>query len=389
MKKIILSLSFLAGLVLVSCESADQSQEQNANNDNSLMRRQRQSSMFNYIQSTRIESDVNCENNILIFPSWRHYWETIDRLDQMVDRDCEAFDSTVPNNISEDRYDILADAAGFDEDNVLRRFETDLAFCSLRSKIESLETAWLDRQGDREWDANSDPDNHFIDDQTERTLLSPNAEVIVGDERRGYVYYKFLDDEGSRIEVLNNDRDAISQVSRGRIPTGNPNVVVVRPEKESDSNKCKRKVTEYAYEISGANRLKRTSKVRPAFGTICSNNSCVSLVASRIVSKTNGYKKKKNGGWKRARLLIAAGINGQIPNVPGSAYIDCIEENNPRHFKEQRRRKVKVVVKSTTNIAPVGTPRRYNFSLQDNKLFSYHKRGNLIVNKDYYDMPGN
>jgi hypothetical protein len=74
MKKIILSLSFLAGLVLVSCESADQSQEQNANNDNSLMRRQRQSSMFNYIQSTRIESDVNCENNILIFPSWRHYW---------------------------------------------------------------------------------------------------------------------------------------------------------------------------------------------------------------------------------------------------------------------------------------------------------------------------
>ncbi|THD30961.1 hypothetical protein [uncultured Flavobacterium sp.] len=388
MKKIILSLSFLAGLVLVSCESADQPQDQNADNDNSLMRRQRQSSMFNYIQSTRIESDANCENNILIFPSWRHYWETIDRLDQMVDRDCEAFDSTVPNNISEERYDILADASGFDEDNVLRRFETDLGFCSLRSKIESLETAWLDRQGDREWDANSDPDNHFIDDQAERTLLSPNAEVIVGDDRRGYVYYKFLDDEGSRIEVLNNDRDAISQVSRGRIPTGNPNVVVVRPDKESDYNKCKNKVTQIAYEVSGADRFKRKSKVRRAWGTNCLNNPCTSIFPSKVIAITKGYK-KKNGKWRSRRMLIAAGINGLGQNIPGLTYVDCIEERSIRLFEEKKKRKIRVVAKSTTNIAPIGTPRRYNFSLQDNKLFSYHKRGNLIVNKDYYDMPGN
>ncbi|MEZ0007563.1 hypothetical protein ABH942_002945 [Flavobacterium sp. 28YEA47A] len=387
MKKIILNLSILTGLMAISCEKADLPQEQNANNDNSLMQRQRRSSMFNYIQSTRIGNNVNCENNILIFPSWNHYWETIDRLDQMVEREYDAFDSNVPNNISEERYDILADAAGFDEDNVLRRFESDLAFCSLRSKIESLETAWLDRQDDREWDANSDPDNHFIDDLAERSLLSTNAEVIVGDERRGYVYYKFLDDEGSRVEVLNNDRDAISQVSLGRIPTGNPNVVVVRPDKESDSNKCKDRVTEYAYEISGANRLKRTSKVRKSWGTICSNNSCTSIVASRIVSKTNGYKKKRNGGWTRARLWIAAGINGQTRNVPGSAYIDCIGENNPHRFKEKRKRKVRVVAKSVNNISILG--QTYNFSLQDNKLFSYHKRGNLIINKDYYDMPDN
>lgn len=131
--------------------------------------------MFSYIESTQINNDVDCENNILIFPTWEKYWETIELLDQMIEDDCDSFDATVPNNITDDQYDALADAAGFDEDNVLRNFEEDLAFCSLRRKIESLENDWLDQQGDGQWDINADPDNHFIDDETERTLLSQNV----------------------------------------------------------------------------------------------------------------------------------------------------------------------------------------------------------------------
>ncbi|MBS4041666.1 MAG: hypothetical protein KGZ81_13845, partial [Flavobacteriales bacterium] len=210
MKRILLNFSILLGLVVVSCDNADLSQEQNAKNDNSLM--QRQSTMFSYIESTQINNGVDCENNILIFPTWEKYWETIEVLDQMIENDCDSFDATVPNNITDDQYDALADAAGFDEDNVLRKFEEDLAFCSLRRKIESLENDWLDQQGDGQWDINADPDNHFIDDETERTLLSQNAEVIIGSKERGYVYYKFIDDEGNWIEVHNNDSQAILQV---------------------------------------------------------------------------------------------------------------------------------------------------------------------------------
>lgn len=384
MKKILLNFTILIGLIVVSCENADLSQEQNANNDNSLM--QRQSSMFNYIESTQINNGVDCENNILIFPTWDKYWETIEELDQMIENDCDAFDATVPNNVSDDQYDALADAAGFDEDNVLRKFERDLAFCSLRRKIESLETDWLDQQGDGQWNADDDPDNHFIDDETERSLLSFNAEVIIGDKKRGYVYYKFLDDVGNWIEVHNMDLDAIALVSQGSIPANNPNVVIIKP--EASGNTCKDKVKEVAYIFLGEDRLKRISKVRPANGTSCDSDGCSSIQASKVKAKTKGYK-KKNGKWKGTRRWIAAGINGQTQQVAGLRFIDCAQEDEVHKYKEKRRRRVKVKVTSSTYIPVVGIPQRYNNALQDNKLFSYHKRGNLIVNKDFYDMPNN
>ena len=59
------------------------------------------------------------------------------------------------------------------------KFEEDLEFCSLRRKIESLENDWLDQQGDGQWDINADPDNHFIDDETERAILSQNKEINI------------------------------------------------------------------------------------------------------------------------------------------------------------------------------------------------------------------
>lgn len=389
MKKILLNFLILFGLVNVSCENADVSQEQNANSDVSLM--QKQSSMFNYIESTQINNGVECENNILIFPTWDKYWGTIDQLDVMIDADCDAFDANVPNNVTDDQYDALADAAGFDEDNVLRKFEEDLEFCSLRRKIESLENAWLELQGDGQWNADEDPDNHFIDDETERTLLSENAEVIIGDKKRGYTYYKFIDDEGNWIEVSNSDLNVISeivnQINQGTIPTNNPNVTVVTPKRDEQSGySCKDKVKEVKYEELGGDRLKRISKVRPAFGTNCSSNPCTSVFPSKMKAKTKGYK-KKNGKWKARRLWIAAGINGATQPEQGLRYIDCASENSVHKFKEKRRRRVKVKTTTTTYIPVAGTPQRFNNALQDNKIFSYHKKGNLIVNKDFYDMP--
>lgn len=387
MKTKFLSLSILLGLTVISCDNADISQKGNAKNDNILL--QRQSSIFNYIESTSIDNglgETGCENNILIFPTWDKYWETIDQLDQMIEDDCDAFDLTVPNDYTEDEYDAYADYVGFDEDNVLINFEEDLGFCSLRAKIRALETAWLDQQGDGQWDANSDPDNHFIDDDTERALLSYNAEVIIGDEERGFVYYKFLDDVGNWIEVHNDDITAISQVSQGNVPTNNPNVVISRPEISNYS--CKDKVKEVSYAVSGSDRLKRISKVRPSFGTNCNNNPCTSILPSKVKAKTKGYR-KKNGKWKAKRLWIAAGINGVNQPNNGATFVDCVQIIEIHKFKEKRRRNVKVKSTTSTYIPIVGTPQRYNNALQDNKLYSYHKKGYLTVNKDFYDMPNN
>ena len=60
MKRILLNISILLGLVVVSCDNVDLSQEQNGQNDNSLM--QRQSTMFSYIDSTQINNGVDCKS---------------------------------------------------------------------------------------------------------------------------------------------------------------------------------------------------------------------------------------------------------------------------------------------------------------------------------------
>ena len=386
MKRILLNFSILLGFVVVSCDNADLSQEQTAKNDNSLM--QRQSSMFSYIESTQINNGVDCENNILIFPTWEKYWETIEVLDQMIENDCNSFDATVPNSITDDQYDALADAAGFDEDNVLRKFEEDLAFCSLRRKIEILENDWLDQQGDGQWDINADPDNHFIDDETERTLLSQNVEVIIGDKKNGYVYYKFIDDEGSWIEVHNNDTQAISQVSQGIIPTNNSNVVVVKPKEENNSGTCKSKVKEVAYEVSGSDRLKRISKIRRESGIKFSStgNVSTSIFKSKIKAKTKGYR-KKNGKWRCRRTWITAGLDVYDIYSTGNGFDTCNDAIEINKFKEKRRRRVKVKRKIDTFVGVLSDI--HYFTVQNDKLFSFHKKGNLIINKDFYDMPIN
>lgn len=373
MKKILLKFSILLGLAVVSCSSPDLTQEQSENKDNTLM--QRQSSLFNYIESTNINNGVNCEGNILIFPSWAKYWETIEILDQMTENYCDDFDATVPNNISDDEYDTLADAASFDEDNILRKFESDLHFCSLRRKIESLETSWLDQQGDGQWDINADPDNHFIDDETERALLSEKAEVLIGDRKRGYIYYKFLDDVGNWIEVHNNDFTAISQVSQGNVPTNNPNVIVVTPKREGPSGSgCKDNITNQGYHYGSSDtRVKQIDKLRRE----------TAIGNSKIKAKTKGYKKKK-GKWKARRTFITAGINAQIIVNPGICLIKCGQENTELKNKEKRRRKVKVK-HSIPQYIGIDPDRKW-LTVKNNAVYGLHKQGQtLIVNLDFYD----
>lgn len=369
MKKTILSFSILLGLLMISCEKNDMStQEVVQNVDTHLFK---QSTMFDSIESFHIDNKVECDNNILILPSWNYYAETIDKLDELIDEECDAFDATVPSNITDDQYDVLADAAGFDEDNPLNRFEDELAFCSLRRKIAAEEDIWLEQQGDGQWDINADPDSHFIDDETERTLLSVNAEVIIGDRKSGYIYYKFLDDAGGMVQVSNWDLEAMAQVSDGTIPTDNPNVVVIPPRKLQSSIDCKIDLKEEKFEINGSNRIKRKCKVR--------NSDAWSH--RKISALTVGYK-KKNGKWKRRRTWITAGITDLSGTNAGIVHNQCTEIIEVSKIKEKRRRRVKAKIRGDRHNGNALT-----IGIKDNEIYSFHKQAVLNVKRDYYDMP--
>jgi hypothetical protein len=385
MKKSIIFALFVSAISFYSCDKNDVVQETTLLNNNDAL--SKQSTIIPEVYSMHIDNGIpnSCENNILVFPSWDSYNATIDQLDDMIETQADAFDATVPANTTDDQYDALALAAGFDEDNPLSEFESELDFCSLRRLIIPLEEAWLAQQGDGVWDANADPDNHFIDDDTERALLNEGVEVIVGDERGDLVIYKFTAD-GGYIMIYNMDVTALQQINSGTIPTTNPNVVVVVPERSID---CHEKGSEREFKALSGNRIKRISKLKSALGTNCPSDPlspCTSIIPSKIIAKTKGYKKRSNGGWKNARTLITAQVGGQTLGSVGEFYTDCMQENTINKDKTKRRRKVKVKIKSITYIPIVGTPARFNNSVEDNKLYSHHKQGALLESKDFYDL---
>jgi hypothetical protein len=348
----------------------------------------RQSNMFPYIESIHIDNGLEneCKNNILIFPTWSDFNNTVEMLDKMTEIHCDQFDATLPADISEDLYNQKADDIGFDEDYIIKKFEDDLYFCSLRSKIDREETDWLDQQGDGEWDLESDPDNDFIDDETERALLSYGHEVIIGTRDKGYKIYKLNDANGNFYEILNMDTNAISQINTGNTNLNNPNVIKYIPSPKPET--CKGKVFESKIEENGEYRIKRKSIIRHPFGTNNNNNS--NILPGKIKAKTVGYKKVR-GRWKKRRTWITAGINGEDSNTDGYTFANCTTQSNGlRKVKTKCRRKVKVKFTSLTYNDPLQLPNQNVINLKNNKVFSFHAQGGVLnVNIDYYDMPEN
>ena len=367
---------FLAPIVLatcmISCDTQDVFQEQKIQETPSDISKV-QSNIFDYISSTRLNNDSECKNDILIFPSWEKYFETIDRLDEMIEEDCDKFDASIPLNITDDEYDTLADAAGFDEDNILRKFEEDLLFCSLRTKIEKLENEWLDQQGDGAWNTSEDPDNHFIEDETERSLLSINSEVIIGESPEEYIYYKRLDDF-KWIEVHNWDIAAISQISEGYSVKLNQNVLYKDQSLKiiEKNSECKYYVRDFAYHENGSYRIKRKSKVL--------NDNPWGY--KKTSSLTVGYKKKR-GKWRRRRTWITAGVTSINGTGDATFYYKCQKPYNLSKIKEKRRRRVKAKIRGARYENDAG---EQIMGIQSQKVYGIHRQGGLHLTLDFYDM---
>lgn len=367
---------FLAVIILTtslaSCDTQDDFQEQkDLGTAPEILKVQ--SSLFDYISSTRISTNSGCKNDILIFPSWEKYYETIDLLDEMIEKDCEAFDANVPVDITDDEYDLIANAAGFDEDNILRKFEEDLLFCSLRTKIEKLENEWLDQQGDGEWNAAEDPDNFFIEDETERSLLSINSEVIIGTSPEEYIYYKRLDDF-KWIEVHSWDIAAISQINQGYSIKSNKNVFYHDQSLKitGKDSECRYYIRDFAYHANGSYRIKRKSKVL--------NDSPWGY--KKTSSLTVGYKKKR-GKWRRRRTWITAGVTSINGSGDATFYYQCQKPFNLSKIKEKRRRRVKAKIRGARYGYDAGDE---VMGIKSQKVYGIHRQGGLHLTLDFYDM---
>jgi len=91
------------------------------------------------------------------------------------------------------KIDSIAEIINYNEDQPLINLENSLNFYSLRKEIKFKEGEWLKLQGDGEWDLTTDPDSHFILEDTERTLLNVGNEFIIRQTEDDYKIYKLYE----------------------------------------------------------------------------------------------------------------------------------------------------------------------------------------------------
>lgn len=369
MKKITISL-LLATVIFISCDNNFDAKNQDAKDDTTLS--QRSTTMFDYIESTYIENGLSsdCENNILLFPSLEKYENTIDLFDDIVDQHCDAFENSANPNLTDEEYELLSETSGFDEDQPLRDFEQDLAFCSLWSKIYNEETQWLSQQGDGVWNEDEDPDNHFIDEETERILLNVGSEVMIG-SRNNFLIYKFFD--WGYITIANNDTQALIDINTtGVVPLENPNVVVVRDNNQTQLTDCKgNRLYRNKFSTGSKTRIKIVGK------SVDFRGEPNALKSSKIKVKTKYYRKKL-GVWTRGKTTLTAGVEGEYKRREYfQDYNECGQPNAKRDYKTRKRSKVKYKYK--------GDADSY-FRFEDNKFRGVHKRRTDIIKQvDFFN----
>lgn len=340
-----------------------------------------ESTMISGVKSVNFDNGLptSCDKNILIFSSLQAYGDAIDKLDQMIEDHNNAFDQQTIN-MTDEQADDYADAVGFDENEPLTKFEDELKFCSLRREIETLEAEWLAQQTDGAWNISASPDDHFIDDETERALLSLGSEFIVGDCRTGYTLYKRYD--WGYVSFPLNDPSQVSQALAALNNLPNPgqatqsqvaaaldpykgstgyNLNTTNPP-ASQASTCRGSVKDKGEHIfSSDRRIVWKHKLKDAHFPNLSGTSLMKTY-------TKSYRKKK-GKWKTFRATIFTGYYGEI-----SKPIQCTNLG-PALLQGKERRRVKVKERSKMLI---------DVSVKQNEFFSVHKQeGNSYQNEVY------
>ena len=367
-------------LIFISCEKTDLTQGETNTVASKINPSNPVSIAYTDVKAWNINNGLpnTCSKNILVFPSWTRYNQVIDYLDQQTEIYCDAFDAQW-GNLPDEEYDAKCDSLGFDEDNKLLQLENNFAFCSLRKKLNTLEDAWLDVQGDGVWNANEDPDNHFIDDDTERALLNEGVEVIIGPtdtKRTQYILYKFnadgsyytiaLTTQSATSSTITNTGaiSALQQINNGTYVAGsNTDVTLILKIDTPPAPDCEDSNAFRQYFSTSSNtKIKAVDKY-----------SHITMVSDpKVKAKTTSYKKKNNGGWKKKRAWITA----QLVTVSG---IQCGSGLMPAPEEKTKRRKNVKVKWDGSDLQSL------NPGMVDDATFGIHKRESVTYNVDLFN----
>lgn len=310
-------------------------------------------------------------NNILVFES-RELLESV--FNQMIndyDQYNENLDQQIPEDLTDDDLENYIVENNLDENNTLNNFENNLNFKSLRQIINEKEAIWLETQGEV-WDINTDPDNHFIVSDFERTLLNEGSELIIKDSERRPVIFKYF--EWGHIEISDLNTEILKEINQGNI--NNPQVLENMAASKSalkifwknkdgliTSSGCRKSGKKVNYYYYGGKQIK---------GFTSQNQG---IFDNTLVAKTKGYQWKR-GQWRNRKLWVHAGVSG-LNRGDWKVNHNCVDViDGSADWKDLKRYKIEYRLPN---------PNPISMYVTNNSVYSYHSEGGVSFFVDFYD----
>jgi hypothetical protein len=254
----------------------------------------------------------NGSGSILVFNSMDALRQTIDDLDNQVKSLENVFYVRNYNLSNEERTD-LQERINFESSQPISTFNEFLSFASLFQEIKNDEEIWLANDS---LDYASDPNNHFVQEESIRAILNTDCEVQVAD-----TIYKLVEGGYYAIPVSRNNFDA----DRILLDLAGNNVFYFGEEMcdECKSGNCFSGKLIWWWEKNEANdkKIKWTLAHQTWFW-------------SRYVraSVTNYTKRKLGIGWKKYSTYCEVQVAGYVSGASG----DCstMANFNPTNEKK-------------------------------------------------------
>lgn len=299
---------------------------------------------------------------MLEFPTFDIFQDKIDELEKEAEAHDDAFLFST-GNMSEEALEDYEDSVNYDPHQPYVDYEAGFrGFKSLRQDIMAKEEVWLNNEV---LDDSKDPDNHYVFDDGERTLLNVNGQVKIG----RYVYQRT---KYGFIKVLDNDLETLYTVHNEDVRTLElPNIEIQGAyfgSIDADSDASERttcwtwRERQWIHQYASKRRIKGKQKLTGP-----------GPFRSSIKAKTIHYKKKRRR-WKRRRAPITAKIQGQTLNK------HCSQPVNKNQQYSRNRRSVKV--KDRLPAGAVGSYGHYRTAYR--KLKTVHFKNGTSQTQRYF-----
>jgi len=184
----------------------------------------------------------------------------------------------------------------FNSQEVYESFENYFGFKSLRTKISEEETIWLNNE---ELDMDKNPNNHFIVGDAERTVLSCNCDLMVGNS----IY--LVQKDFSIIEITNGDFSTLQKILN-KNKESLKNVVYHTQYQISENNKG---LWRYNADESGTYK---TGDYKMEYRVTITNG-----IWWHFVKATTDSYYKKGWSWKKRYTTVSAAFGGTVWNGDG------------------------------------------------------------------------